>query len=408
MDPAPPDLLHVAVHLHRIYCYMEGDGWGSAEPYLWSIFFKIDDTTVQQDPNNPFLLVGGAEFHFGPGSHGNLSSHDVDPGDAVTAGAAGGWHTKLGRITVVNPFKKDAPPVRAPGIIGAVFVLMEENAISDSDAEAGHKALNAYVQKRINDFVLGLNLLELSIEASKLASDQQLTMSEALEQVLKARVDDLKDEIAKGAKAEVKKAIKGELNIFQKIAAFVDPDEMVGNHAVTYSLDEILSWPDKPVFGKSGMTYVLSRKAGFNKQLVNADLGMSYELFWSVEGKQHFWSVPDNVIPPDQELGISTIRKRYSKAWKSDYITHVGGMTSGDEPWLLPRSWVAGLIEKGQKAFYVQREDGGKTPVKVYKHEKTGGQYIATVPDETTADNLLSLSDHGFAWYVEVTDEIPV
>jgi hypothetical protein len=114
------------------------------------------------------------------------------------------------------------------------------------------------------------------------------------------------------------------------------------------------------------------------------------------------------VIPPDDELQISTIRKSYSKAWKSDYITHVGGMTADDHAWLLPRSWVAGLIQKGEKTFYVRRDDGGKTPVAVYKHEKTGGQYIATVPDETTADNLLALPEHGFAWYVEVTDEIPV
>ncbi len=406
MDPAPPDLLHVVVHLHRIHCYMEGDGWGSAEPYLWSIFFKIDGTTVQQDPNNPFALVGGAEFYFGPGSHGNLSSHDVDPGDSVSAGPAGVWQTKLSRITVYNPFQKTT--AAAPGIVGAVFVLMEENAISDSDAEAGHKALNAYVQKRINEFVLALDLFELTVEANKLAIEEGLSSSEALEKVLKARVGELKDALADGAKAEIKKAIKGELNIFQKLLAFFDADAMIGNHAVTYSLDEILDWPAKTVFGKAGMTYVLGRKRASDTMLVNPDIGASFKLFWTVEGKQHFASVPDNIIPSEHELEITTIRKAYSNAWKSNYISHVGGLTGDQEPWLLPRSWVAGLIKQGDKDFYVRREDGGKTPVKVFTHEKTGNPYIATVPDETTTDNLLELSDHGFAWYVEVTDELPV
>jgi hypothetical protein len=36
------DLLRVWMKLDNIRCYDEGDGWGDAEPYLWTVFFKID------------------------------------------------------------------------------------------------------------------------------------------------------------------------------------------------------------------------------------------------------------------------------------------------------------------------------------------------------------------------------
>jgi hypothetical protein len=60
------ETLNVALKLNEIICHDEGDGWGSAEPYLWTIFFKIDGLTVVQ---NGVSLVGEADFMFGQGSH---------------------------------------------------------------------------------------------------------------------------------------------------------------------------------------------------------------------------------------------------------------------------------------------------------------------------------------------------
>ncbi|MBD3677613.1 MAG: hypothetical protein HUJ27_04335 [Rhodobacteraceae bacterium] len=40
------DILQLNLDLDRIKCHDEGDGWGSAEPYLWTVFFKADGTTV--------------------------------------------------------------------------------------------------------------------------------------------------------------------------------------------------------------------------------------------------------------------------------------------------------------------------------------------------------------------------
>ena len=70
-------LLPTTVKLSSIYCRDEADGIGDAEPYLWTIFFKIDGETIKHTPNT-LTLTGDAVFHFGPGSHGNLGTESVN------------------------------------------------------------------------------------------------------------------------------------------------------------------------------------------------------------------------------------------------------------------------------------------------------------------------------------------
>ena len=71
------DNLFVRIELDRIHCHDEGDAVGSAEPYLWTVFFMIDGSTVSV--SSSLTLDGTATVAFTPGSHGNLGS----PGDDV-------------------------------------------------------------------------------------------------------------------------------------------------------------------------------------------------------------------------------------------------------------------------------------------------------------------------------------
>ena len=71
----------VNFRLSELHCVDEGDGPGTAEPYLWVLFFKIDGETVSMGSGSQ--LQGNVFTQRMPPGHGNLGSRDVDAGDTV-------------------------------------------------------------------------------------------------------------------------------------------------------------------------------------------------------------------------------------------------------------------------------------------------------------------------------------
>jgi hypothetical protein len=61
----------VNIMLRNIHCSDEGDGPGSAEPYLWTVFFKVDGDTasavsdylVVRESESGLLPVMGGTYH---------------------------------------------------------------------------------------------------------------------------------------------------------------------------------------------------------------------------------------------------------------------------------------------------------------------------------------------------------
>ena len=138
----------ILIDLDRIICRDEADGCGVAEPYLWTAFFRIggDDVTIVFDgidfetsPPTPIVhLEGSPLMQFGPGSHGNLGTRDVDAGDTVSIPQTiGQFETRLKPIPIPQSLKDLAAlagqdvPDDLPGFVGAVVVLMEEDNVTD-------------------------------------------------------------------------------------------------------------------------------------------------------------------------------------------------------------------------------------------------------------------------------------
>jgi hypothetical protein len=216
-------LLPTTVKLSSIYCRDEADGIGDAEPYLWTIFFKIDGETIKHAPNQ-LVLTGDAVFHFGPGSHGNLGTKSVDAGQTVQIPAAiGEWHTQLQPIVLT----KGSMTIPVPGIVGVVAVLMEEDNVSDSGAEKGHQSLNNYVRKEINDFIHGINLLDF-INVPK------------PEDKLNELIEAMKKKIQDGALGVVSKAIKDAQGFWSNLWSGLNKDDKIGSVAWTYSQQDIV------------------------------------------------------------------------------------------------------------------------------------------------------------------------
>ncbi len=119
--------LRIDLKLERIHCYDEGDGPGNAEPYLWTVFFKVDGDTVVVNSDGPAapFVQGSRPWSRTPGNHGNLGTSDVDEGDDVSIPAIiGEWHTVMKPIPLTTPLLGMS---EVGGMIGCVVVLMEED-----------------------------------------------------------------------------------------------------------------------------------------------------------------------------------------------------------------------------------------------------------------------------------------
>lgn len=206
--------LNIRFDIDRLHCHDEGDGWGNAEPYLWTVFFKVDGSTISVTP--ALNLAGSAVLHTTPGSHGNLGDTDVDAGDTVTVPVAiGEWDTDLRPIAVPPPF--DAVQPDLGGVIGVVCVLMEEDNVSDDGADAGHDALDDAVRAAIDQIV-----------ATRTVTNQDVTDAELAG-------------FESAVTAAVSTAIQDQQNFFENIWSWLNADDAIGFKVFLFPHDDLAS-----------------------------------------------------------------------------------------------------------------------------------------------------------------------
>ncbi len=153
-----------AIAFHSLFCF-HGSGESDSEPYLWTIGFTLDGRTVTHTPDSQ-TLSGGPDFFFSPGSHGDL-------GGPVSIGSTRTIPPAVGRFDMtLQPIVLTAGghTLEAPGWIGLIGILLEEDATSDEGAEAAHQAINELVKIEMNEAIADVNLAGLGAEVLQATS----------------------------------------------------------------------------------------------------------------------------------------------------------------------------------------------------------------------------------------------
>lgn len=199
--------LNVTLKLRNLHCYDEADGIGDAEPYLWTVFFKIDGTTTFV--NSSLALQGTATVVPTVGNQGDLLVHDVSAGDNVPIPAS------LGEFRIgLSPIPL-RPPIgefdKVGGVVGVVVVLLEEDSTPASAIAKGHLALNSAVRAELNALIPTLNV-----------GHQEPTPEET--EALKKRISD-----------RVKQAIENNVSIWDWLGSFGDMDDRIGSEVFRFS-----------------------------------------------------------------------------------------------------------------------------------------------------------------------------
>jgi hypothetical protein len=144
----------VNILLSNIHCSDEADGIGTAEPYLWTVFFKVDGDTATVDATGH--IQGTATVVGTAGNHGDLGTTDVDAGDDVPIPLSLGFF---------SGFVKEIPTADGhllPGVIGYAAILVEQDCTPDSAIAAGHAVLNQSIQSELNALIPTLTLADLT------------------------------------------------------------------------------------------------------------------------------------------------------------------------------------------------------------------------------------------------------
>jgi hypothetical protein len=206
------NILRVNLELDRIHVHDEGDGLGSAEPYLWSVFFKVDGSTISV--TDSLELGGSPVIHTTPGSHGNLGTDDADEGENITIPAAiGEWETEMRAIP--GPPSLASLNLEFGGVVGVVLVMMEEDNVSDDGAAAGHTALNNAVRTALQ----------------KIVDTRSISNQDVSEEEL--------DQFTGSIGAAVEAAIVNQQNAFENLWSWINPDDTIGTKVFMFNHDEL-------------------------------------------------------------------------------------------------------------------------------------------------------------------------
>jgi hypothetical protein len=131
-------MINASVRLRAILCHVTYDQGSSSEPYMWSSFFNLDINTISRPSGNRLVTHT---------PHANWTTRGVFP-DGIQAGDVADIPASLGDYTVNLD-----PGGLGIAVVGALFVLLEQDRTPGNAIRAGHEEFEAAVDEVLNDYV---------------------------------------------------------------------------------------------------------------------------------------------------------------------------------------------------------------------------------------------------------------
>ncbi|HYH35475.1 MAG TPA: hypothetical protein VD814_10025 [Nocardioides sp.] len=365
----------VGVAFQRLFCFHGADE-SDSEPYLWTIGFTLDGSTISHAPDSP-TLTGGPAFFFSPGSHGSIGG-SMGIGTTRTIPPAVGHF-----LTTLQPIVLTAAghTIAVPGWIGLIGVLLEEDSTSDAGAEAAHQAINTLVRTEITEAVADVNLAGLGAEVLQAVAGG-VDPAVAAKAVFEDRIDRLTDRIQRYARATAVDAIVQNLSFPAAIVEGADPDGFmgVGVHVFSQRDLEPTQHDDRLEFTDVIAQAVAHLESSDYVYNLHGEAWQRIEVF--------FTPITDQVPPGRwQVMGI----QRSGRPGKQ-FISHLGGQFEDGSPWVLPKGRMMDLLVAGTHTFFVRGATGAEADV-IIEPEPVNPFFpsLTTTADSDPSNNLGSL-----------------
>jgi len=362
--------MKVDINLYSLFCF-KGEDNEESEPYLWTIMFAIDGSTITQAGTK---LTGSPQMFFGPGSHGNIGSGTESGVTQQIPAAIGRWSPDVEPIQLSN----GTTTVSVPGVVGVIGRLFEENMTPDSAMEAGHAALNNLVQSNLQDFIDGVDLIEVGASVNDLVKNHGKTLQEATVEVFTRKFAPVRKVLSSYAEPVVFEAIAKDLNFWGVLGAAIDGDTPIDGFTHIWTTDDLASTSNGDAIS---FTDFLGSTNGEDS---------AYNLHGMIWQGIDVWYTPAvDTLPPGryQVTGADIERGEFAR-----WISHIGGSFGDGSPWRITREQGVDYITAGTHSFYVVGADGTQADVYAETHDPhVGHPYLRTVRDDSTEDNLVAL-----------------
>jgi hypothetical protein len=204
------------------------------------VMFAFDGLGISQSGNQ---LSGGPRYFMSAGSHGNLNSSVGTGGQIQIPEAVDRWVTTLQPIPLAISSGGFSFSFDIPGVIGVIYVLMDQHATPDSDMEAWHAAFNNMVSSQFNELIGGIQLDAVAVEINDAMTHQHLDQADAVTQVFTNLFQPVINVLTSYSQAEIFYSVFQASGLGGEILSAVDPDQFQGSsfHYWTQTLPETTS-----------------------------------------------------------------------------------------------------------------------------------------------------------------------